>query len=114
MWYSILTEETQGHIHVADFEPIFNLMLERFANAILVQTLTERWWDTTHTFHIAGLEMTITSHDFHRMTGLQFDGVPISLKDDSGIWLGIDLLGRRYAIETIRCIDLEADFMHRP
>ncbi|KAL0008564.1 hypothetical protein SO802_010066 [Lithocarpus litseifolius] len=38
----------------------------------------------------------------------------ISLEDESGIQLGIDLLGRRYAIETIYYADLEADFMHRP
>ena len=46
------------------------------------------------------------------MTGLWFDGVPISLKDESGIQLGIDLLRRRYAIETIRYIDLGVDFMY--
>ena len=41
-------------------------------------------------------------------------GVLISLEDKSGIWLGIDLLGRRYATETIYYADLKADFMHRP
>ena len=29
-----------------------------------------------------------------------------------GIRLGVDLLGRRYATETIRYADLEVDFMH--
>ena len=58
--------------------------------------------------------MTITPHDFHHSTSLRFDGVPINLKDKSGIRLGIDLLGRRYATETIHYTNLEADFMCRP
>ena len=69
--------------------------------------------DTTHTFHIAGWEITITPHNFHHMTSLWFDGVPISLEDESGIQLGVDLLGRRYATKMIRYTDLEMDFMHR-
>ncbi|KAL0010984.1 hypothetical protein SO802_006092 [Lithocarpus litseifolius] len=45
--------------------------------------------------------MTITLHDFHYMTGLRFDGFLVSLEDESGIRLGADLLGKRYATETI-------------
>ena len=48
------------------------------------------------------------------MTGLRFDGVPISLENESFVRLGVDLLGRRYATETIHYTDLKADFMHRP
>lgn len=70
--------------------------------------------DTTHNFHIAGWEMTITPYDFHRIIGLRFDGALISLEDESSVRLGADLLGRRYAIETIRYTNLDADFMHRP
>lgn len=58
--------------------------------------------------------MTITPYNFHRMTGLRFDRVPINLKDELGIWLGVDLLGRRYASETICYTNLELDFMHCP
>jgi len=36
VWYSILTEDTQGHIHAASFEPIIHLLLERSTSAILV------------------------------------------------------------------------------
>ena len=52
MWYFVLNEETQGYVCVVGFEPIIRLMLERFASVVLVQTLVERWWDTTYTFHI--------------------------------------------------------------
>ena len=76
--------------------------------------MAERWWDTTHTFHIAGREMTITPHNFHRMTGLRFIGVTTSLEDESDIRLGADLLERRYAMETICYTDLESYFMKRP
>jgi hypothetical protein len=37
--------------------------------------LVERWWDTTHTCHIAGMEMTITPYDIYRLTGLRVDGL---------------------------------------
>ena len=57
--------------------------------------------------------MTITLYDFHRMTSLRFDVVPINLKNELGVRLGADLLGRRYATETICYTDLEVDFMHR-
>ena len=55
------------------FEPVLRLLLERPYSAVLVQTLAERWWDTAHTFHIVDWEMTITSYDFHHMTGLWFN-----------------------------------------
>ena len=60
-------------------------MPERYANAILAQTLAKRWWDTTHAFHIADLEMTITPYNFHHMTRLQFTRDLISLEDKLGI-----------------------------
>jgi len=59
-WYRVLTIETKAYIRVAGFEPIIHLLLERSASAILVQSLAERWWDTTHTFHIIDREMTVT------------------------------------------------------
>ena len=114
VWYNILIEETRGHIYATGFEHIICLMPERSTSVVLAQALAKRWWDTTHTFHIAGQEMTITPYDFHRVTGLQFDGVLISLEDESGIRLGADLLERRYDIKTICYTDPEANFMDRP
>ena len=70
VWYNILTKETWGHICAASFKPVICLMLERSTSASLAQTLAKRWWNTTHTFHIANREMTITPYDFHRMIGL--------------------------------------------
>ncbi|KAL0004891.1 hypothetical protein SO802_012452 [Lithocarpus litseifolius] len=59
-------------------------------------------------------EMAKTPQTFHYMTSLWFGGVQISLEDELGVRLDADLLGRRYATETIRYTDLEANFMHRP
>ena len=77
--YRVLTTETRAHIHVAGFETIICLLLERFDSAILVQTLVERWWNTTHTFHIANREMIVIPHDFHCMTSLRCDGALMNL-----------------------------------
>ena len=98
MWYNIFTKEIRGHIRATGFEPILYLMLEGSASAFLALTLAERWWDTTHTFHIADREMTITPYNFQCMIGLWFDGVSISLEDESGTQLGAELLRRRYML----------------
>lgn len=90
------------------------LLPERFASVILVQTLAERWWDTTHTFDIVDREMTIIPHDFHRKTGLWFNGASINLEGESSTRLGLEFFGRRYAIEMIRYTEIEANFMRHP
>ena len=41
-WYEELAEVTKAPIRAASFEPIVHLLLERSANAILVQSLAER------------------------------------------------------------------------
>lgn len=96
---------------VVSFEPIMCLFLEGSTNGILVQALADSWWDTTHTFHIAGRGMTVTPHDFHQMTNLRFDGPIINLESDLGIQLGINLLGQKYLSKHICYFDLERDYM---
>ena len=64
-WYRTLANDTKTLVRETSFEPIFYLLPENSASAILVQTLVERWWDTTHTFHITEKEMIVTPHDFH-------------------------------------------------
>ena len=75
----------RAYIQEAGFKPILGLLLKRSASATLVQCLFERWWDTTHTFHIAEQEMTVTPYDFYCMTDLSFEGAIISLDGVSGI-----------------------------
>ena len=64
---------------------------------VLLCTLVERWWDTTHTLHIAGVKMMITPYDIYRLIGLRVDGItptfsafPGCLRPDRE-YLGMDL-----------------------
>ena len=63
-WFNLLAPETRSYVREAGFEPIIDLLLEKFVSATLVQFLIERWWDTTHTIHIFELKMTMTPYDF--------------------------------------------------
>ena len=60
-----------------------------------MQRLIERWWDTTHTFHIAEQKITVTPYNFYRMNGLNFEGAIINLDSLLGIQLGLNMLGRK-------------------
>ena len=73
-----------------------------------MQALVEGWWDTTHTFHIVGREITMTPYAFHYMTNLRSYGPIINLKGELGI--RIDLLRHAYLNEHIRYFDLERDY----
>lgn len=110
-WYRALTKDTKALVSAVGFKPIMCLFLESSTSNILVQTLADIWWDTTHTFHIVGREMTVILHDFHRMTSLRSYGPIINLKSELGIQLGINLLGLRYSSEHICYFDLERDYM---
>ena len=52
----------------------------------------------------------MTPHDFHRMTDLRADGSIINLEGESGVQLGVDLLGHRYLSGHIHYFDLERDY----
>ena len=113
-WFNLLVLKTRGYIPEARFAPIIGLLLDKYASATLVQCLIERWWDTTHTFHIFKQEMTVTPYNFYCMTGLSFEGAIISLDGVSGIQLGLYMLGRKYSFETIGYFDLVLDYMFLP
>ena len=113
-WYNLLDPETRGYIREASFEHIIGLLPEKSASTTLVQCLIERWWDTTHTFHISKREMTVTPYDFYRMTNLSFKGAIISLDGVSGIQLDLDILGRKYSTKTICYFDLVSHYILLP
>ena len=79
-----------------------------------MQCLIERWWDTTQTFHIAEREMTVTAYNFYHMIGLSIEGAIINFDGVLGIQLGLDMLGRKYSIESIYYFDLVSDYMLLP
>ena len=113
-WFNLLALETRGYIWEVGLEPIIGLLLEKYVNATLVQCLIERWWDTTHTYHVTEREIMVTPYEFYHMTSLSFERAIISLDGMSGIQLGIDMLGRKYSTETIRYFDLVSDYMFLP
>ena len=92
-WYNILLPEIGAFIREAGFELIIGLLLKRPISATLVQCLIERWWNTTHTFHITEREIIVTPYDFYCMIGLSFKGAIINLDDVSCIQLGLNMLG---------------------
>lgn len=93
-WYGELAVATKAHIHAAGF----------------AQCHAERWWDTTHAFHITESEKTVTPRDFHHTTGLRCDSATINLEGESGFQLAIDLLGRRYSLDMNCYFDLEGNY----
>lgn len=52
--------------------------------------LTERWWDTTNTFHFGFGEATLTPLDFAAITGIRVGGNPIPF--DMGLYKKHDTL----------------------
>ena len=58
--------------------------------------------------------MTVTPHDFHRMTSLSCNGTVINLRGTSDIQPGIELLRRRYSTDTICYYDIEMDYRPLP
>ena len=66
---------THSFIEVVGFKQFVESQPIATAKKNLLYALVERWWDTTHTFHIAGMEVRITSYDVYRLTGLRVDGI---------------------------------------
>ena len=58
--------------------------------------------------------MIVTHYDFYCMTVLGFEGSIISLDGVLGVQLGINMLGRKYSVETICYFDLVLDYMSLP
>ena len=92
-----LTSITRSFEETAGFKQFLESQPTETAKKSLLCALIKMWWDTTHTFHIAGVEMTITSYDVYRLTNLRVDGIiltfsafPARLRPDRE-YLGMDL-----------------------
>jgi hypothetical protein len=78
-WWGRLSPETRAWVETMGFKRFIKLQPTKLAKKIILYVLAERWWDTTHTLHISGVEITITLYDIHRMTGLRWNGLPLLL-----------------------------------
>uniref|UniRef100_A0A2N9F348 Aminotransferase-like plant mobile domain-containing protein n=1 Tax=Fagus sylvatica TaxID=28930 RepID=A0A2N9F348_FAGSY len=92
-----LTSITRSFEEMTGFKQFVESQPTEIAKKSILCALVKRWWDTTHTFHIAGVEMTITSYDVYRLTNLRVDGIiltfsafPARLRPDRE-YLGMDL-----------------------
>lgn len=83
-------------MRAADFELLIRLLPQSFTSNMLVQGLAERGWDTNQTLHIAERDMSMTLHDFYRMTELRVSSPIISLKGELGMALSVELLGHTF------------------
>uniref|UniRef100_A0A2N9J9C1 Aminotransferase-like plant mobile domain-containing protein n=1 Tax=Fagus sylvatica TaxID=28930 RepID=A0A2N9J9C1_FAGSY len=88
---------THALVKLADFKKFIELQPTEFAKKIFLYALAKRWWDTTHTLHIAGVGMTVIPYDIHRLTDLRVDGLtptftgfPARFRADRE-YLGLDL-----------------------
>ncbi|KAI8574623.1 hypothetical protein RHMOL_Rhmol01G0368500 [Rhododendron molle] len=82
--YIGLPQRVRDLVDAASFREFIQTLTTPVRNehAVLV-ALTERWRDTTNTFHLPPGEMTVTPTDFAAITGLRVRGDPIPF--DSGI-----------------------------
>ncbi|XP_042510740.1 uncharacterized protein LOC122086086 isoform X2 [Macadamia integrifolia] len=80
-WYDSLCGAVKKRIRDAGFED-FAQLATRSSDHTLLQALVERWWPTTHTFHLPFGEMSITPMCFYMFTGLGFGGKPITRHPD--------------------------------
>ena len=84
------------------------------AKKSLLCALAERWWDTIHTFHIAGVEMIATPYDVYHLTGLRVDGIvptfsafPVGVRPNWE-YLGVSLGATFADLSTLICAFTEA------
>ncbi|KAI8560016.1 hypothetical protein RHMOL_Rhmol04G0221900 [Rhododendron molle] len=76
-YFKALPTRVRALVEAAGFGPFIQLLtMVRIDRAVLT-ALTERWWDTTNTFHFWFGEMSNTPLDFAAITGLRVRGDPI-------------------------------------
>jgi hypothetical protein len=112
-WWKQLSAATKALVKLASFRPMVENLAGSWSLKCVVLYLSQRWWDTTHTFHIVGREMTMTPLDKYQLTGLNVSGHTIRFPEDGGP-LDEIYLGYSSGSSTISVPSLFADFDSRP
>ena len=111
IWYEKLNDAARDKINKAGFEHLISGLSIYGVEKGLIQSLAERWWDTTHTFHFEHVgEMTMTPTDFSAITGLRVSGKPLVTTDKKSYKdkdLRIALLGYQIAEWEEDCVSVE-------
>ena len=71
-WYTELPAAVRARVDHAGFLPFVTLLVDAQSDRMVIHALVECWWDSMNTFHLPFGEMTMTSLDFHVITGLRF------------------------------------------
>ena len=74
-WWGRHNSMTRSFVETSSFKYFVETQPTETAKKSLLFALSKRWWDTTHTFHIASVEMTITPYNVYHLTGLRVDGI---------------------------------------
>ena len=113
-WWGKLNSITRSFVEVVGFKHFLETQPTETAKKSLLCVLVERWWDTIHTFHIAGVEMTITPYNVYRLISLRVDGiVPTFSAFPAGVrsnweYLGVSLGATFVDLPTFMCAFTEA------
>ena len=74
-WYTELAPQVREIVDGCIFKQLLENITMREVENGLIQSMAERWWDTTHTFHFGDIrEITMTPTDFAAIAGLPVHG----------------------------------------
>ncbi|XP_058210681.1 protein MAIN-LIKE 2-like [Rhododendron vialii] len=76
-YYEALPAGAKELVQGSGFGEFVQLVGETSNDRVQLTALTERWWDTTNTFHFPFGEATMTPMDFVAITGIRVGGNPI-------------------------------------
>ena len=84
--WEILSPDIKNIINEAGFQTFFQALLNQetheYKDLQLLLALSERFWDTTCTFHFPGIgEVMLTTYNFFVITGLGLGGERIKIND---------------------------------
>ncbi|KAI8542747.1 hypothetical protein RHMOL_Rhmol08G0163500 [Rhododendron molle] len=71
-----LPEAVKEMVREAGFGEFIGVLTRASNDHQVVRALSERWWDTTNSFHFSFSEMTMTPLDFSMIIGLRVGGDP--------------------------------------
>ncbi|PON60694.1 Aminotransferase-like mobile domain containing protein [Parasponia andersonii] len=113
-WYEELPSSVRDIVDHSGFKHVIDALSPSRPDSGLLQSLAERWWDTTHTFHFEQFgEMTMTPKDFSSITAIPVTGRPIIF--DSRVHYNKKAIANYLGLpmETMNCKLITVDWMYQ-